>query len=295
MDKPKRVIASVIWPLAMLLGAAHAASFDTRIKSPPAAVPEQIEARLKAHFDTFDRDRQKGPTAFLRNKAAHAQWSDLYYSVTLTMDEGKRLRNMDAYGLIANTDGTYTVDLKKFPQWAPLDTRLDVLTDPDVLEGYEPILKARGFRDSDLAAMRDYLATHDNQQLTLPDSKQLADSFAQRIHQRDAAGLPTDLEEARAFRYQLAKVRFEGNRQWALGLLDTLDNQRQRILASFFEEFSSGKRMFGVPSEPLEKRLEQDVERIRSGAYLQLIADEQAQINKNVAERMQKLNGGQPK
>jgi hypothetical protein len=295
MDNPKRLIASVIWPLAMLLGAAHAAPFDSRIKSPPAAVPEQVRARLKAHFETFDRDRQQGPAAFLRNKAAHAQWSDLYYSITLAMDEGKPLRNMDAFGLIANGDGTYTVDLQKFPQWAPLDSRLQVFANQDVLESYEPILKARGFRDSDLAAMRDYLAKHDNQQLTLADSKALADSFAQRVRQRDATGLPTDLEEARAFRYQLAKIRADGDRRWALGLLDTLDNQRQRILASFFEEFSAGKRMFGAPSESLEQRLEQDVERLRSGAYRQLIEEEEAQINKNIAERMEKLNGGQPK
>jgi hypothetical protein len=296
MDKSKRLIASVIWLLATLLGTAHAAPFDARIKSPPAAAPEEAQARLKAHFDTFERKRQEDtPAAFVRDSAAHKQWSDLYYSITLAMDEGKPLDNLAEFGLVRKDDGTYTVDLKKFPQWMLLDSRLFIFTDPDVFEGCVPILKARGFRDSDISAVRKYLATHDPRQLMLPGSKTLADTFAARVRQRDKAGLSTDMQEARAYFYQKRRIQDEGQRQWALGLIDTLDKQRQRILSSFFDEFGASQQTYGLPSEPFDAVLEAQVATLRSGEYQKLISHEEQDIQRALADRAQELLGGQQK
>jgi hypothetical protein len=208
------------------------------------------------------------------------------------MDEGKPLDNLADFGLVRNSDGTYTVDLKKYPQWAPLDSRLFLFTDPDVFEGYVPILQARGFRDSDLLAVRTYLATHDPRQFMLPGARSLADSFVPRVRLRDKAGRATDMQEARAYFYQKRRIEDEGQRRWALGLLDTLDRQRQRILASFFDEFGS-KQRYGVPSEPFEVALEAQVNSLRSGEYLDLIARDEMQVQRALTERAEKLLGGQ--
>lgn len=295
MKLPNTLLLRAIWPLALLMGTgAHAAPFDERVRSPQAAALQEAQIKLRAHFDTFQRKQEEQPGAFIRDRAAHKQWSDLYYAIMLAMDESHPLGDLSEFGLVATPNRTYTVDLKKFPQWAPLDSRLYALTNPDLLESYVPALKARGFTDADVGTVRTYVATHDPRQLMIAEGKVLADTFAKRLRQRDAAGLPTDMEEARAFWYQKARIRAEAERQWAIGLLDGLDKQRQRILASFFEELDA-KQSFGAPTEPFQQTLEREVARIRSGEYLQLIAYEETQIQQDMADRAEKLIGGQQK
>jgi hypothetical protein len=126
----------------------------------------------------------------------------------------------------------------------------------------------------------------------LAEAKPLANTFAARVKQRDKARLPTDLAEARAYFYQKRRIEDEGQRRWAVGLLDALDKQRQRILASYFEELEA-KQQYGVPSEPFDVVLEREVDRLRSGEYLQLIATEETQIQHALSERAEKLNGGE--
>ena len=77
------------------------------------------------------------------------------------MDEKTPLKDLDAFGLVARPDGRYAVDLHEYPQWEPLDSRLHRLTNEEVVESYVPALKARGFRDEDIDALRTYLANND--------------------------------------------------------------------------------------------------------------------------------------
>ena len=113
-------------------------------------------------MQAFQRSKQSAdPAAFIRDRQAHQQWSDLYFAVKLALDERVRLEDLAEFGLLAQANGSYVVDLQKFPQWRPLDGRLYPLTNPAILESYEPALLARGFRDSDITALRMYLATHD--------------------------------------------------------------------------------------------------------------------------------------
>jgi hypothetical protein len=296
MHKPSRSLAGSIWPLAMALaGAAHAAPFDERIQAPKAATaaPGEIEARLRAHFETFDRKQQESePGAFIRDRSAHKQWVDLYFSITRAMDEGRPLANLAAFGLVATPEGQYTIDLKAFPQWDPLDARLFLLSNPDVLESYVPALEARGFRDADVDKLRTYVGTHDPRQLSYPQGRQLFESYAKRLQKRKATGRPPAVEEMLAFRYQKDSIRLEAERQWAVGLLDALDDQRQRILVSFFDELKS-ERIFGAPSEPLSATLEKEIAPLVSGEYARSIAADESQLRRDIEHRAEKLIGGQ--
>jgi hypothetical protein len=294
MPKPRSLVHS-IWPLAIVLaGAAHAAPFDERVKAPKAATvtPGEIEARLEAHFDTFARAQEKGPGAFIRDRAAHRQWVELFFSITRAMDEGRPLNNLAAFGLVAKPDGQYTIDLRAFPQWDPLDARLFLLSNADVLESYAPALEARGFRDADVNALRTYVATHDARQISHPEGKQLFESYAKRLQKRQAAGQPLNFEEVMAFRFQKDSIRLEAERQWAVGLLDALDEQRQRILASFFDELKS-ERVFGAPSEPLTATLEKEVAPLLSGEFTRNIAADESRVRQDIQRRAEKLIGGQ--
>jgi hypothetical protein len=286
--------ARAIAPLALLLAiGAQAAPFNEKSRAPRAASSQALRTQFEAHFQTFRRKQQEAdPAAFIRDRSAHKQWADLYFSLKLALDERVPLENLSAFGLIAQPDGTYAVDLRKFPQWEPLDTRLYLLTNPEVFESYVPALKARGFRSEDVRGLRTYLATHDPRLRIHAEGQQLVETFAKRVQGRRQAGQALNLEEVLDYRYQKASLKSEIERQWAVGLLDTLDKQRQRILASFFDEFDSSLTL-GGPMEPLGRTLEREAQPIVSGEYVQMLTSEAAQIRRDVARRAEKLMEGE--
>ena len=207
------------------------------------------------------------------------------------MDEKKPLKGLEAFGLVARPDGKYTVDLHEFPQWEPLDSRLHRLTNEEVVESYEPALRARGFRDEDVDALRTYLANNDPRLTLQVEGRQLVETFAQRVHGQRKAGQGLNLQEVLAYRYQKSRLRAEAERRWAVGLMDSLDSQRQRILASFFDEFQS-EITFSAPTQPLEATLEQEAQPIVSGEYAQILTTEETQLRQRMERRAEKLIGG---
>jgi hypothetical protein len=294
MQKSKGLIAGGIWLLAMLLGPPlQGATFDERLEAPRATSAKGLQSQFQAHFDAFRQKQQTpDPAAFIRDKASHKQWTDLFFAVTRAMDESVPLGDLAAFGLIAKPDGTYSVNLKKFPEWEPLDAKLNVLSNPEVFESFIPALKARGFRDSDVDTLRTYLATHDPRMLTHKNGRQLVTGFATRLQRQRQAGQALNLKEVMTYRYQKNSIKSEAKRQWALGLLDTLDAQRQRILASFLEE-SDSELVFGTPSESIDQSLQEEAQPLASGEYIQLLARDEAQIRHNMTQRAEKLLGGQ--
>jgi hypothetical protein len=294
MKKPKGLMASGICLLAIVLGTpVLGAGFDERLEAPRAISSQALQIRLQAHFETFDQKQQEpDPGAFIRDPAAHKQWADLYFSVIRALDEGVPLDDLAKYGLVVKADGTHSINLKQFPQWEPLDSRLFVLSNPAVFESTIPALKARGFADGDVDALRAYLAAHDPSVMTHEQASQLVHGFAQRLKLGKKTGRALNLQEVMTYRYQKSNIRAEAKRQWAIGLLDALDPQRQRILASLLEEFES-ELMFGKPAEPIDQTLEKEAQPLISGEYVQLLARDATQIRQDMTQRAEKLMGGQ--
>jgi hypothetical protein len=295
MDKTLRVTTrkSFAGALAIFLAiAVQAAPFDEKSRAPRAASSQALRTKLEAHFQAFERKQKEGdPGAFIRDLQAHQRWSELFFAVKLALDERVSLKDLSGFGLAAQADGSYVVDLRKFPQWEPLDMRLYRLSNPDVFESYVPALLARGFREDDIATLRKYLAAHDPRLRIQAEGRQLVETFAKRMKTR-AAGQPLNLEEVLAYRYQKESLKAEVERQWALALLDALDPQRQRILASFLDEFESSL-MLGNPTAPLDLTLEQEAQPIVSGDYVQILASEEAELRRDVERRAQKLMEGE--
>ena len=294
MEERKRLGASVTVLLALFLaGPAQAAPFDEKLKTPRIATSQALRAKLAAHFATFQRKQQDAdPAAFIRDGQAYRQWSDLFFSVQLTMDERTPLKGLESFGLVAKPDGTYHVDLQAFPQWEPLDQRLHRLTNPEILESYVPALRARGFRDEDVSALRTYVATHDPRLDLQREGRPLVETFAKRLQVQRKGGERLNLQEVLAYRYQKTILRAEAERRWAVGLMDTLDRQRQRILVSYLDEFQSAMS-FGGPSEALNETLEQEAQPIVSGEYVQILTTEEARLRQDMERRTEKLTGGE--
>ncbi len=296
MEEAKRSSAGVMVGIAMFCALqAQAAPFDEKLKPPRAATPEALRTHLEAHFATFQRKQQEqDPAAFIRDRRAHQQWSDAYFAVTLALDEGTPLGDLSRFGLMRQPDGKYRIDLRAFPQWEPLDTRLRMFSNPAVLESYVPALEARGFRASDIRALRTYTATHDPRLAIHAEGRQLVDTFAKRLQAQRLAGRQLDLQEVLGYRYQKASIKAEAGRQWALGLLDTLDRQRQRILVSLLDE-SEADLTLSRATEPFERTLAAQARPIVSGEYVQTLTSEEAQIRQSIERRVEQLKEGEQK
>src|SRR5688572_3754879 len=119
MEKPKRSKASVVLMLAACAALqAQAAPFDEKLLAPRVTTSQALRAKLEAHFATFERkQREADPAAFLRDRLAHKQWSDVYFAVQLALEEGKPLADLAQFGLLPQPDGSRAVDLREFPQW----------------------------------------------------------------------------------------------------------------------------------------------------------------------------------
>ena len=294
MEELNRLGASVTLLLALWVAAPiQAAPFDEKLRAPRAATSQALRTRLEAHFATFQRKQQDpDPAAFIRDAKAYRQWSDLYFSVQLAMDEKTPLKGLEPFGLVLQPDGRYRVDLHAFPQWEPLDSRLHKLMNPEVLESFMPALKARGFRDEDASALQTYLATHDPDLTLNTEGRQLVDTFANRLQKQRKGGQRLNLEEVLAYRYQKADLRAEVERRWAIGLMDALDRQRQRILVSYLDEFQS-EMTFGAPHQALDQSLEQEAQPIVSGEYVQILTNEETRLRQDMERRTGKLNAGE--
>lgn len=295
MEESKRLGASAAALLALFLvaGSTQAAPFDEKLKVPRVATSQALRTKLEAHFATFQRKQQDpDPAAFIRDERAYRQWSDLYFAVQLALDEKTPLKDLTAFGLYAKEDGRYSVDLHAFPQWEPLDARLHKLANPEILESFVPALRARGFRDEDVTALQTYLATHDPELTLRAEGRQLVDTFAQRLQAQRKSGQRLNLQEVLAYRFQKSNLRSEAERRWAVGLMDALDAQRQRILVSYLDEFQS-EMTFGAPHRTLDETLEQEAQPIVSGEYVQILTTEEAQLRQDMQRRTEKLNGGE--
>ncbi len=294
MEEPKRLIASVLLLAVFLAGHAQAAPFDEQAKAPRVASAQALRTKLEAHFATFERKQQDAdPAAFIRDRVAHKQWSDLYFAAQLAMDERTPLKGLDAFGLVAKPGGKYVVDLSAFPQWEPLDSRLHKLTNEEIVESYVPALEARGFRDEDIDALRTYLANNDPRVTVQTEGRQLVETFARRLQGQRKAGQKLNLQEVLAYRYQKWMVRAEAQRSWAVGLMDALDKQRQRALVSFLDEGFQSEMMFGVATEPLDETLEQEAQPIVSGEFAEIMTSEEAQLRQRMQRRAEKLMEGE--
>jgi hypothetical protein len=124
------------------------------------------------------------------------------------------------------------------------------------------------------------------------EGHQLVDTFAKRLQAQRKAGQRLNLQEVLAYRYQKSYLRTEAERRWAVGLMDALDRQRQRILVSFLDEFQS-EMVFGAAKDDLNATLEQEAQPIVSGEYVQILTTEEAQLRQDMERRTEKLIGGE--
>lgn len=263
-----------------VLGAAvvHAASFDPKIKAPRAVSAADFTASAGDYLNTYaQKSSTSSPAAVLRDPSAYAKWVDLDWKLNLALEEGRTLGDLAALGLKQGADGSYTVDVREHPQWLPLDLLLQALKIPTAFTAHSEALLRRGFRDEDIAILKNYVDSANWESKAFTQNRVLTESFASRARSRQRAKLRIDSDETISYVYQRSRNSLEARRAWAVGLLDSLDQERQNILISYFEGLHTTRTY--LPSQSnLIVQLERTLAPLLSGEYAQALEQEAMRV-----------------
>jgi hypothetical protein len=233
-----RVVA-LLAMLAGFAGDAQAVEFDEKLKAPLMKDPVALRSQAESYVAKFSALQAAGPRELISNRALSAQRFDLTWQIQQAIDTHRPLGDLTALGLEARDDGGYHVDYNASPQWEQLEEVFLAWLPEANWEMFGMQLTQRGFRVEDVAAVRDYVSAHDARKMSLQRSLPLAVSFSKIVKKYDRIKRPVDDGLVLSYLYQRTRVNAETTREWAEGLLNTLDAQRARILIAYFSEMSS--------------------------------------------------------
>lgn len=265
------VLAAVALGCATSIG--HTAQFNERLSAPPTPGAAALTARIRAYFSTYERLARTQPGAIVRDRAAFDEWFAMRWALDRALDDRQPLGDLAEFGLVAQPNGSYSVDTQQFPQWAPFDQRLELLRDPQFRAAHVPELRARGFREADILKLEGYLArTASLDHTVIADKQALAASFTTNAQARQRAGLGRpDRARLLSYIHQRERYEVETRRLWSLGLLDSLDRQRGRILESYLRDELGGTLNIKA-SEDWQEQLRRFTDSVLSGRHAQELA-----------------------
>lgn len=233
--------------LIVLSTCADAATFDKQVRAPEEITAPELRERVRSYFYALDQGSTTMSATF-KSPNEHKKLVDTKWHLYRAIDERKPLGELAEYGLVTKGDGTYSVDMERHPYWRPLDVRMRLFfaASPDAVAD---ALKRRGFRDSDVSALMNYLNGHDQRQDAIAQKEILMESFKAGAAKRAATtGGRIDRTELMALQYQSHQTLEEASRKWVVGVLNSLDPQRQRILESCLMELKGSMNI--APGDP---------------------------------------------
>jgi hypothetical protein len=228
----------LLW-FASLAGVAQAIElndrFDEKLKAPMAMGAAELKSRAQGYSASFARLRELSPAEQVTNKALFFEHFDLVWQIDRALEDQRPPEDLSALGLVKHENG-FRIDYNAFPQWQPFPETLSSLMPTLNLDAAGPLLINRGFRESDVAALRSYIETHDLKAATSSRTLPMAISFSKVVKKYDKIKRPVGKDLVFSFLYQRGKVEAEARRAWSEGLVHTLDDQRVRVLHSYFTE-----------------------------------------------------------
>jgi hypothetical protein len=234
--------------LATLASSAQAVDFDEKLKAPAMKDPAELRSQAQAFSARFAHLRAAAPEQLVKDAALAREHFDLSWKISRAIDERRPLPDLADVGIVAGPEGSIHIDSKAFPQWLPMYERLSSLLPGWDFAMFAPELVRRGFRDTDVTSLKEYLATHDLERAAAQRALPTALAFSKVVAKYDKLKRPVDNGLAMSFFYQQARLKAEASREWTAGLLDALDAQRGRILIEFFSEFET--KTSWTPSDP---------------------------------------------
>jgi hypothetical protein len=226
--------------LALLLaatGVAQAVEFDEKVKAPRAMSGAEIRAKI----DTVAARLAPGsvdPLDTIRNASLAREQFDARWMLGTLIDERRPLPELESLGLESQGDGRFQIKSGGRPEWRTLAESLSILSDPEVLSKLAPVFSVRGFRPEDQAALLRYVSSHDLKRARDEAMLKLLISTSKKAKKLEKLKRLNDNVMA-SFFYQKRWLQMDTERRWAVGLLDSLEPQAQRILSSYFSELDT--------------------------------------------------------
>jgi hypothetical protein len=247
--RPRRgwVMVSFVVVLAGMAGFAQAVDFNEQLKAPQAKAAPELKTRAESYSATVARLAAASPGEMVTNKGLFLERFELKWLFTRAVDDRLPLDDLSAVGFVKREDGSIEIDLNAFPQWASFTDALVAMMPTMNFDVAGPLLINRGFRESDIAAIKNYLATHDLQVAMAAKRLPVAVGFSRLVKKYDRLKLAVGRDLVYSFIYQREKTEALTQREWAEGLLQVLDAQRTRVLHSFFDEMT--RVSIWVPSD----------------------------------------------
>ena len=269
----RRTVALGALGLTMLVPPvpSYSAEVEQRTRSPQLANQTQIKAQLREYLD---RSATMRLADRVRNAGVEGRWVDLTWQLNRLAQAGQELPDLSELGLVKQENSSYIIDLAKNPEWEPWTLKPSLLQNPDVFLLHAQRLRERGFREQDIQTLKQYVTQNDSRRVVLDAERSVVRSVAGHRSRSLHAQQTIEAADAASYVYQLERARAEAEKQWAAGLLERLDPQRQRILMSFYQEL--GGMIAFLPDAHFDQTIAIVAEQLVSGMYeQQLIQREQ--------------------
>jgi hypothetical protein len=224
---------ALLWLVA---SAAHAVDFDERLQAPRVKDPTELRSQAQSYAARFSELQAVAPEASVSDPSLFRAREDLAWQIQRAIDARTPLGDLSAIGLESAGDGAYRLDFAKSPQWDRLDRVFIALFSQANWDLLGQQLVARGFRPEDVATLKDYVLTHDGHAVARQRALPYSLAFSRLVKKLDKIKRPVTDNLVFSYLYQRDRAYDEALREWADGLLKSLDSQRRRILISYVGE-----------------------------------------------------------
>jgi hypothetical protein len=231
-------VAMSILAILALGGAARAVEFDEKLKAPLVRSQAEMQSQAQPLAARYQAMSESEPMSLITDAAFARQRFDLTWQVRRAIDERKPLDALASQGLESRGDGSYRIDLGKYPQWAEWHNTMAAMLSRANFDATAPALIARGFRPQDVTVLKEYAASFNPQSMSAAETLPIAIGFGRAVRKYDKLKRPVPPAVVTTFLYQRELAASESDRRWVEGLLKRLDDQRARILMGTFLETS---------------------------------------------------------
>jgi hypothetical protein len=225
--------------LASFTAVGQALKFDEALKAPLARSAADLRNQAQVFSARAATLAAAAPDALITDRAVSLDRFDLSWQIQQAIDVHQPLGDLSAVGIISRGDGSYRIDLNAFPQWNDLENLLVALLPTANFELLGAELVNRGFAASDVAKLKDYVATHDPAAAARSSKLPATLGFARLVKKYDHAQRPVPESLTLSYVYQRSLAEHEATRAWTCGLFKSLEAKSVRVLLSFYSEGSS--------------------------------------------------------
>ena len=207
----------------------------------------------------------------------------------LAIDAGYDLSYMAEFGLIKQEQGYY-IDFKQHPQWASMSSLFIRLRESSDLTLAEYYLAKKGFSQSNIDSLREYLIEKPakiivfqaEQSLLKTRQEFLTNAIRSQGNDRENSALKGFQHEILTTHEMVRKIRFDSWNQWAVGLLNSFEKQQQRILLDYLQNRLGSMAIGGAPIN--EAFIDNYGKELISGKAVKDISEQLTLIKKSMFE-----------